>query len=173
MNARLGGTLLTTFEIKQHAQQVLQTPGGATLVRMRVAASGLPLDEIAETMYSVLTQTVKDAKAELAEKIAELERQITARKDAARKLKVIADKLTDLMPQLEAAMTRDPGCKATPVGVAVRTGKLQTYLAAIEAAIAASGSACPPSVAARVKRYRAVLQELPQMFHGLSAPQGR
>lgn len=156
--------MLTSFEIQQHARQVASTPGGATAVRTTIVARMPTREDAMEALYSVLLQTVKDTKGELEEMIKDLRAQAASLREQSHKLQLIAQRMQDLLPQLLAAVATDPGCEPTSTIVAARAGRLQSYLTSIDAAIVAAGTVCPPAVATRVRRYKALLLELPPMF---------
>lgn len=165
--------MLTNFEIQQHARQVASTPGGATIVRTTIVARMPTREDAMEALYAVLVQTVKDTKGELEEMIKDLRTQAVSLREQSYKLQLIAQKMQDLLPQLLAAVATGPGCEPSPTIVSLRAGRLQSYLTSIEAAIAAAGTVCPPAVAARVRRYKALLLEVPPMFAVPLKPPGR
>ncbi len=81
----------------------------------------------------------------------------------ATKVRIVKLKIQELIPQLQENMRALRDCRPTPATVAARAGRLFGNLSAMEAGIAALGTRFPPATLVRVRRYKALVNELPQL----------
>jgi len=161
------------------ARQNIGAPAAASRQRPGSGASPIVEEESAadpamDPCVAVPAQVIEDAIAAFGAMEASIESMYDkARAGEIAKLVTIKQKIEDLLPALQDYLRAARSCKPTPTTVALYAGKLFSNLSAIEAGIAAAGTAFPSSTLARVKRYKALLDELPALFDLPPRPPGR
>lgn len=100
------------------------------------------MEQSLEVEYAKLTKTAKDKKSALEDKIKELERRIDALKAQAKKIELVAQKMDQLLPKIQA--TTGPGL-GPPKGARSSAARVDEVAALLSAELAKDGVQASPA----------------------------